>query len=231
MIRNYFLLFTLLTLCTGCGSAVPFATTYSWDTQHKMQAARHWEILADDLAGQVRKYVLKRKDLKQIPIHVASRDGSPFEEIFSGLLISELIDHGLTVSRTPEGALEMEYSATLLEHSDRYYQKIPMKFSVLGTGVIVARNLKNVDAWMDRTRTRDLLGIGAAAGVLSDVAMSHSAGGPSHNEVIITTSLSHNDALCLHKSDIYYINDPDADQYIGPGEKAEQEGRTFNVVN
>jgi hypothetical protein len=127
-------------------------------------------------------------------------------------------------------AVKMEYSTQLLEHSDRYYQKIPMKFTALGTGVLVARNHDTVDSWMDRRRTRELIGLSAAAGVLADVAMSRYGGAPSHNEVIITTTLSLDDALFLHQSDIYYINDPDADHYIGK-EKIETNRRTYNVVN
>jgi hypothetical protein len=204
-------------------------TTHSWDTQRKMQAARHWEILADDLAGQVKKCIKRRDDLKWMPVYVVPGESSPFEEIFHGLLMSELMDRGLAVSQTDENALTMKYSAQLLEHSDRYYQKFPMKFTALGAGIVVARNFDLVDAWMDRQQTEHLLAWGTAAGALADVAMSHYAGAPSHNEVIITTTLTLNDALYLHQSDIYYINDPDAGHYAGE-EKIELSGRTYHVV-
>lgn len=230
MIRKWLPLILLTALCTGCGSAVPMATTHSWDTQQKMQAARHWEILAEDLAVQVKKCLAKRDDLNWMPVYVVPKEGTPFEEIFHGLLMSELTDMGLTVSRKAENALQMAYSAQLLEHNDRYYQKFPMKFTALGTGIIVARNFERVGTWMDRQRTRDLLGISGAAGILADVAMSHYAGEPSRNEVIITTTLSLDDALYLHQSDIYYINDPDTGHYAGE-DQIEMSGRSYNVVN
>jgi hypothetical protein len=194
-----------------------------------MQAARHWEILADDLAGQVKKCIKRRSDLKWMPVYVVHRESSPFEEIFHGLLTSELLDRGLTVSQTDENALKMEYSAQLLEHSDRYYQKFPMKFTTLGAGIIVARNFDLVDAWLDNQQTEHLLAMGSAAGVLADVAMSHYAGEPSRNEVVITTTLSQDDTLYLHQSDIYYINDPDAGHYAGE-KHIETSGRTYHVV-
>lgn len=218
-----------LTFCMGCGSAVPVATTHSWDTQRKMQAARHWQILAEDLAGQVKKCITGQDGLKHLPVYVVPKEGSPFEEIFHELLISELMDRGVAVSQTTEGAMEMEYNAWILEHSDRNYQKIPIKFTALGAGILVARNYSNVDAWMDRQKTRNLLGMGAATGILADVVMSRYAGAPSHNEVIITTTLSLDGILHLHQSDIYYINDPDAGHYASE-EKIKTNGRTYNVV-
>jgi hypothetical protein len=194
-----------------------------------MQAARHWEILAGDLAKQVKKCIKKRDDLKVMPVYVAPGENSPFGEIFHGLLMSELLDRGVTVSQTDENALIMEYSAQLLEHGDRYYQKYPMKFTALSAGVIVARNFDLVDAWLDRQQTEHLLAWSTPAGALADVAMSRYAGEPSHNEVVITTTLSLDDALYLHQSDIYYINDPDTDHYAGE-DQIELSGRIYHVV-
>lgn len=230
MIRKWLSLIILFPICAGCGSAVPMATSHPWDTQRKMQAARHWEILAEDLAGQILNCVSRRDDLKFMPVYVVPKDSSPFEEIFHGLLISELMDSGLAVSQTAKHALKVEYGTQILEHSDRYYQKFPLKFTALGTGILVARNYDHIDSWMDRQRTLSLLGMSAAAGAMADVAMSRYAGEPSHNEVIITTTLSLDDTLYLHQSDIYYINDPDRGHYAGE-EKIETNGRTYNVVN
>lgn len=230
MIRKWLPLILLFPLCAGCGSAVPMATSHPWDTQQKMQAARHWELLAEDLAGQVKHCLAYREDLKWMPVYVTPKESSPFEEIFHGLLISQLMDQGLVVSQKPENALKMEYSTQILEHSDRYYQKFPMKFTALGTGIIVARNFDRIDNWIGRNKNLSMMGIAAAGGALADVAVSHYAGEPSRNEVIITTTLSRGDALYLHQSDIYYINDPDVDHYAGE-EKIETKGRTYNVVN
>jgi hypothetical protein len=229
MFRKRLPLILLLLFSIGCGSAVPMATTHPWDTQRKMQAARHWEILAGDLARQVKKCIKKRDDLNWRPVYVAPGKNSPFEEIFRGLLMSELTDRGLTVSKTEENALKMEYSAQLLEHSDRYYQKFPMKFTALSAGVIVARNFDLVDNWIDRQQTEHLLAWSTPVGALADVAMSRYAGEPSHNEVVITTTLSLDDTLYLHQSDIYYINDPDTDHYAGENQ-IELNGRTYHVA-
>ncbi len=79
---------------------------------------------------------------------------------------------------------------------------------------MVARGLSD---WM----MNDLLVLGAGAGLLADVAISHYAGGPSEREAIITTSLSYDDYFFMHQSDIYYINDPDAGHYVEMTEGAE----------
>lgn len=220
----------LCSLCMGCGASVPMATTYPFEIQQKMQAARHWEILAGDVAGQVKRCLSKNSQLGEVPVYVVPETGSPFETIFHEFLISELMDHDLAISMSPENALALDYHTSILEHSDRYYQKVPFKFTALGTGIIVARNLEIIDAWMDRTQTETLLGMSAAGGILADVAMSYYGGEPSSNEVIITTSLTYDDELFLHQSDIYYINDPDVSHYTTQ-EPVELNGRTFNVVN
>lgn len=217
------------TLCTGCGSAVPVTTTYSWQTQKKMQAARHWEILADDMAGQVKHYLKKREDLS-LPVYVVPQEGSAFGKIFRELLVSELMDRDVAVSRNETNALKLEYSTQVLTHGARTYQKFPLKLTVLGTGVAVARKIDNIMNEIDQMKAMTAIGLGVGAGLLSDLALSRYGGEPSQSEVIITTSLSKGDTLLIHQSDIYYINDPDVGHYLNK-EKEGPHGKTYNVVN
>jgi len=205
-------------------------TTYSWHTQKKMQAARHWEVLAKDLAGQVKHCIKKSEDLSSFPVYVVPQKGSTFGEIFHELLMSELMDRGIAVTRNETNALKMEYSTQVLTHGTRTYQKFPLKFTALAAGVAVARNIDNIINELDKMKAGEVLGLGTGAGVLSDLALSHYGGEPSHNEVIITSALSRGDILLIHQSDIYYINDPDAGHYL-TNEKDGAHGKTYDVVN
>ncbi len=226
MTKSKFILFLFLlgSCCFGCGSAVPNATTFPLQTQRKMQAAKHWQILAEDVAEQVKKCIVERRDLMVKPVYVIPKDSTPFEEIFQEILISKLVGGGvLVVKAEKEEVLKLEYSVRLLRHKDRYYTKFPMKFTALGTGVMVARGFSD---WL----IDDLLILGAGAGLAADVAMSHYAGGPSEREAIITTALSYDDYFFMHQSDIYYINDPDAGHYVEVIETAKEKNEKMREV-
>ena len=220
MIRKWLPLIALILVCAGCGSSVPVATNHSWETQNKMQAARHWEILAADLAVKIETFLAERDELNWRPVYVTLKGNTPFDEIFHGLLISQLMERGLAVSQKKEQSLILEYNTQILEHHHREAVKFPMKYTALAAGVAVARDF-------DLNR---MLGFAVPTAVLTDVAMSHYAGDPSRNEVIITTTLSLNESLCFHQSDIYYINDPDVGHYTLE-EKNSMSGRSYNVVN
>jgi hypothetical protein len=225
--KSYYLIILFLSFCIGCGSQLPYVTTFPMQTQRRMQAAKHWAVLAEDVAQQVKSCIGDRKDLILKPVSIVSKKETPFEEIFHEILISKLVSRGIIVSRKNLGAMELEYNVKLLEHSHRTYQKVPFKFTALSAGVMVARNLAE---WA----TRDLLLVGTHVGALSDVAISHYGGPPSNKEIIITTSLSYDDYYFMHQSDIYYINDPDAGNYvkekINETNDNDQNGRTFDVV-
>lgn len=234
-------------LCAGCGSRVPYATTFPLQAQKKMQAAKHWEVFAEDITARVEEILEESADLRLKPIYLVPKEGTPFEEIFHELLVSELVSHGLIVSQKESGALKLDYDTEILVHSDRSYQKFPYKWTVLTAGVSVARNISD---WA----VDNMVMMGATLGTLADVASSHYAGPPGHKEVIITTSLGDGDYFFMHRSDIYYINDADWWHYVNalepsesggvPGEAEEDallpngqsgqnstHGRTFSVVN
>jgi hypothetical protein len=225
--RSYHILILLLIFtCAGCGSRVPYATTFPFQTQRKVQAAKHWQVLAEDLVGQVKACIAERKELMVMPVYVVPKRETPFDEIFHEILISQLVSDGVMVSGKERGAMKMEYNTKLLVHSDRAYEKFPFKFTTLGVGIKVARDIAD---WMEQ----DLVNIAAGAGVLADIGLSHHAGAPPNKEIIITTSLSLGDYFLMHRSDIYYINTPDAGHYVNAPKPESQgvDGRTFDVVN
>jgi hypothetical protein len=221
----------MLFLFIGCGSRLPYATTFPLQTQQRMQAAKHWEVLAEDIAAQVKAHMVENVDMRMKQIYLVPKEGTPFEEIFHELLTGKLVGDGVVVSPKEADSLKMEYNTKLLVHSDRSYQKMPFKWTVLGAGVSVARNIAD---WT----SDELAVLGATIGPLADIASSHYGGPPGHKEIIITTTLSDNGFYFMHRSDIYYINDADWWHYVKEFDQPNQEasetgsnGRTFNVVN
>ena len=76
-----------LFVITGCSQV---STTDDFSKQYKLQDAHHWKLLAEDVARQV-KFCLYNKDFDpDIPIYLEEGDGTPFDNIFRSLVISEL---------------------------------------------------------------------------------------------------------------------------------------------
>jgi hypothetical protein len=92
-------------------ASVPVATTYPTSTQQRMQAARHWEVLARDIAEQVAPRATGRR------IYVVNRGPrSPFGDGFQSYLIEALVGKGVTTVATPDNALTLQYAVQMIGH-------------------------------------------------------------------------------------------------------------------
>jgi len=215
---------------SGCTTQVPYPIPHKLSTQKKMQAAQHWEMLARDVAEQVRFALNNIHRINHKPIYVKSYNSTPFHEVFHGLLISHLVQKGLAVSCNDQDAIVMEYQARIVAHSERFVRHPPIKYTVLGGGLNVARRVME---WS----SIDLMNLGFATGLAIDGYRNLSTGDLSNKEVIISTGLTYHDRYLMHQSDIYYINEPDGwhyDETIDEKQKAEKtdkQAKTYNVVN
>lgn len=236
----YFLLLPAicLVLMAGCQTQVPQPQSYKFSFQRKMQAAHHWHLLAQDVAGQVNQHlrgiesqldqnnkigevvIAPRSELlNPIPaIHVQKADQTPFDDLFYDLLLTHLVNLGLQVTDDPASPLQMTYKAQVLTHGDRKVRTFaPGTFSAIGLGIEVARNIPS---------TTFLVASGAVAADFVDGALT---GKIPESEVIITVSLKNQGQYVMRKSDIYYIHPPDAWHYDGKPYK-KQRGKTFQNV-
>jgi hypothetical protein len=92
-------------------ASVPVATTYPISTQQRMQAARHWEVLARDIAEQVAPRATGRR------IHVVnSGPRSAFGDGFKTYLVEALVEKGVTTVTTPENALTLQYAVQMVNY-------------------------------------------------------------------------------------------------------------------
>ncbi|WP_462328208.1 hypothetical protein [Desulfobaculum sp.] len=191
-------------LLAGCQSQLPVASSSPMETQHKMQAARHWDILAEDVAQQSKKALDDRVELRLLAIDVIPDAQGPFAEVFRELLRSHLVHEGLQVSDKDEGQLELRFKVQMVKHGKRFQRTPPGLLSVLGAGIAVSRDLG-----------ADAVYAASVAGILADVAIGTLPGYSSH-EVIITSSMVWRNRFVTHSSSIYYINDGDNRQYGQP---------------
>ncbi|THB63450.1 MAG: hypothetical protein D6E12_17000 [Desulfovibrio sp.] len=189
----------------GCNSQIPQPVTYPVTTQHKMQAAEHWNILAEETAERVVKAVGDRDDLQGRAIHIDLPNRSAFAVAFHDLLTSHLVSRAMQISVEQEDSLVLTYHVSRVTHHWRFNRPPPGLLTSIGVGITVLHELEKVgETWSYVALS--------AAGLIADVAVGHYTW-PSDTEIIITVELTENNRYVLHTSSIYYINDPDVAHY------------------
>lgn len=191
---------------SGC-SRIPQPVTYDFSEQQKMQAAHHWDVLANDVANQINKALLGH-DYVSTPVFVNATCGtenkpcqpgetSQFNEGFRDLLITQLVRFGVPTSAVEEPkAIVVNYKVQVVYHRDnRHAARPPGILTALTTAVSVLRSAPG-----------EVQAI-AAAGFLDLVNSATDDAG--QYEIIITTSMITGNKYLFRTSDIYYINDLD----------------------
>lgn len=198
-------LFSAMLFSAGC-IRIPQPVGYEYSKQQKMQAAHHWEVLANDIANQINRELIDR-DYLVTPVYVRHTCGLPdgcgpgetfaFDEGFNDLLVSQLVRFGVpTQAAMEEGGLVVDYKVQVLYHqTTRYQWPQPGVITALTAGILVFRNAPG-----------EVLALATAAAVDAARATSVING---HYEVIITTSIVDNNRYIMRSSNIYYINDAD----------------------
>lgn len=203
--RAVSILLLVLFLNTSC-SRLPLPASYAFSEQQKMQAAHHWDILANDVANQINNQLII-SDYVDKSVFVKSTCGSEatpceqgqttqFNEGFRDLLITRLVNFGVPTSNDKQPTdIEVNYKVQVIYHATDRHTVAPGMLTMISTAITVFRNAPY---------TLQTMAIGAGL----DIA---NAAAPivGHYEVIITTSMITDDKYLFRTSDIYYINDPD----------------------
>ncbi|MDR3629812.1 MAG: hypothetical protein P4L42_05695 [Desulfocapsaceae bacterium] len=208
-----------LSLLCGC-SRIPEPAGFEYSSQSKMQAAHHWDVLAQDVADQINKELIK-DNLLNTAVYVKTTCGkddapckpnetSQFGEAFHDLLVTRLVQYGVPTSTQAEhGALTVNYKVQTVYHrANRSRTLAPGVITVLATGVEVLRNAPP-----------QLLVI-ATAGAIDIANTAYVQAG--HYEIIITISMVSARKYIFRTSSIYYINDEDFWQYQLSSGKAKE---------
>ncbi len=207
----------LVAILYGC-TQVPIPSTYPVSKQYKIQAVHHWDILAEDVAKQIRE-VLIIKNITNKPVFVqsdcgstkepcSSHNGSPFGQAFHDLLITQLVNNNVAVVTDERYALILSSKVQVVYH--RANRDLPKTgaWAFLTAEIFVIREA--ILYW----------NIPANIAAVSGSILAHSAIEDStdssifskklpHSEIIVTTSIIKDKTYLMRKSDIYYINDAD----------------------
>ncbi|WP_456385885.1 hypothetical protein [Desulfolithobacter sp.] len=195
----------------GC-SHTPQPVGYPATEQRKMQAVHHWDVLALDVANEINNELIRQGYL-ETPVYVRSSgigEGqgdlsgtAPFDEAFHDLLVTRLVQFGVPTLNSPgQNGLVVEYKVQVINHRDsgNISQRVwPGMLTLLGSGITVLRHVSS-----------DYLTL--LGSMFADVAAS-TYENTGRYEVVVSTSIVNNSRYLMHRSDIYYIDDPDFWQY------------------
>ncbi len=129
------------TACATPFAPAPLAVNFESSTQHKLQAAAHWNVIAADVAAR-----LSARVPANTPLFVNRHaDASAFERAFTAQILTALIEAGHPVMRTPEGALRVGVDTQALLDSEFARGATPSMEIIVTTSVTdgnryVARN-------------------------------------------------------------------------------------------
>lgn len=218
-------IFCLIFLCS-C-SNVPKVAKYPVSYQEKMQSVHHWDVLAADIAKEIKlslqASVPPGEEKIYLKPHTKNRQ-SVFSEIFDTLLATQLFRQEIKLTTDEESYVKMKYKTQMVKHksirttSPLYPGQILM-LTVLGHGIYKAFSSNS-----------DALGALALAGG-AEVINGFDGLGPlavPHYEIVITTEVSMNDEIIALRSNMYYINDVD---YMHYWDETEMPTKNYNVVS
>lgn len=203
MMRKVVLLSAMAVALPGCfyghTSQAPIAKTYPLTEQHKMQAAHHWQVLADYEAKGIVHHINGQS------LHVKEGGKTSFDQTFRQLLISELVNDGATVMVSPNAAVEVSYDVNVVVHKDRGPIRHPEgALTALTLGVALVDNA--FSNWSNPEIVA--LPLAVAGDVFSGNLVSEE-----DYEVAITTRVTQHGKLLHSSTNLYYINPGDKDHY------------------
>lgn len=182
---------------------IPVAENFPLTVQKKVRSAGHWDLLSQDVVAQTLGSLEKAGASPQTSVHVAiPSNSSDFDRAFHEFLITQLVQKGWQVLPTENAELTVSYQTQIVRHNSERPHFVPGIFTTLTAGAYVAHNITP-----------------AAAGLLLagslDYASSANTGGPTHTELVLTTTVMGGGRYVSRKTDVYYVEESDVSLFKG----------------
>lgn len=193
-----------LVALVGCTHApIPVAENFEYTSQKKVRSAGHWELLARDVIAQTSMTLESAGIAADADLYVAEQEyPSPFDIAFRQFIISELVNGGRSVRQSPQGAVRIDYSTLVVRHDSTRPHFVPGALTVITGGLYAAYGLRNESL-------AGQMAYGLAVAGLVDYGLSQYTGGPTHTELVLTTTVAAGDRYISSKSDVYYVEEDD----------------------
>ncbi|GGX89399.1 hypothetical protein GJV26_25530 [Massilia dura] len=205
----------------GCAvpySPAPLATNFPTARQEKLQAASHWNAIADHIEQRV---VAEMKKHPQRPFFIAEdKEASPFKRAVTNQIVTSLVKDGFVVSRAPAGAWKLELDIQAVTFApDRPQYRYSGAHAAIATGAWVLSDINPT------------VGIVALAGGGDAYHWFHSQFAPGatpKTELIVTVSVGDQFRYHARTTSAYYVADTDRALY-GIKEEDRQLTKVFQV--
>jgi hypothetical protein len=197
-------LFAAAMLLGGCASydGRPAQAFFEVEPEYKLKSAKHWRVVANDVARNIRKAV-KDPDA-QVHVPVPAESGSIFNRVFASQLRSSLFDSKAALTPYEPGSHTVHVTVDTVRHVT-LPDYIPGSLSILAVGVKVLRESHRVGAPL----SQDLGQAVVAGGTDAALTYREDQKRPSL-EVVLTTSITYQGRYVFHSTDTYYLDDVDA---------------------
>lgn len=238
-------------------SSVPQPMSHQYSTQIKLEAAEHWEIVAQDFAKQIvqsmmeNPYLVSGKsgsgisgvkyidpegsgdDVSAIPpIYVQNNDLSDFGKTFRSYLVTELSKLGYPIANTPKDAVIARWSVNKVYHNaDRMASGWPATWTtaaLIGSGVY-----KLIDD--SGSAFAGVLAGGIALDIINSAGKQLVPSYVPHTEIVLTFTAAKDETIISRQSQAYYVNDLDVNHYNCIADYAGRESNLkpirFSVTN
>ncbi len=199
-------------ILAGCAATapIPLAENFELTVQPKVRSAGHWELVSQDVVAQTLSTLGQAGMAPNAQLHVAlPANPSAFDMAFREFLITKLVQGGAPVLQLPGQALQVTYDTQVVRHNSERPHFIPGRFTMVAAGVMAAYGLRNV-----HLDGQLLAGLGLAGA--ADYASSIDSGGPTHTELILTTTVTHGGQYIARKTDVYYLQNADTPLFLRP---------------
>ena len=189
----------------GCQtSPMPVASNFEYSQQYKLRSASHWNVIASDAV--IKTLAMLESHHFEHPMAVfvdAPNTNTAFAQNFHDFLVTQLVQRGVKVQQDRALAdIVFQYSSQTVVHQGEIPSFAPGHSTMLGAGIWALHGLRNQH--MDV-----IMALPSALGLLGDWGRSQKAQGPTHTEMVLTTSATRNNQYLARHTDTYYI--PDAD--------------------
>lgn len=196
---------TAMTACVSTdGVSIP--VSFPAASQYKLKSAAHWQLIAEDVAAQV-KQSLMAQDKLQTPIFLEEpAQPTAFEKSLLPMLRAGLLSQGIKVSSVPQDAALLKIQVNKVSHVASYRAGT---LTLLGGGLLVLRDI------VEHNSTILTNAGGALAAITADVAMTRYRP-PPELELVLSVSVQKDGRYLASSNQVYYLLSEDLTMYQNP---------------
>lgn len=211
-------------LVVGCAaprySDVPAPTRFENSKQQQLQAAHHWQLIAEHFAKQIASDLQDKLGGRAVFIPQPGGEQA-FVQGFRELLITALVQQGVPVSTLPSNALTVDVNYSIYRFrpervvSTYYYgDAVALTAGLWAIGGISAASLSSATAANAGAKLlATVVGLEGFAWVNNVLRGDHTNSAVPRSEMILTASVADNSRIISRRSDIYYTSDDDPRLY------------------